>query len=323
MPKTLLEHPSPSKNYHHHHLHPSLLRPKNTLNIRKLDRLDQIHIHPGIARILLILRTRQPRKRHNRTLLQPHLLLKQPNLACGRQPIHDGHAEIHEHKVKRANGRGIRNISFALESIQRLEAVHGFAVAQFLALGEDDEEFEVDGVVVDEQHAGAEVLGARFLAGTQRGDCGRHGLGDGWRGHAGFIGGRGLFVGIDLAEGAVGEGGGRGEVGVRIGGRDVEDRCRADKRVPVCALVGGARTAGEEGPGEFAGAAAGVWLDACFVIVGVSMDLRLSDDFYDPAQCIHLLCEMCVYDCLFSRVCTDADDREWRLMSSPYARLLK
>jgi hypothetical protein len=47
-----------------------------------------------------------------------------------------------------------------------------------LALGEDDEEFEVDGVVVDEKDAGAEVFAA-FGAGAQGSDCRGEGLIDG------------------------------------------------------------------------------------------------------------------------------------------------
>lgn len=98
-------------------------------------------------------------------------------------------------------------------------------------------------------------------------------------------------MGKDFAEGAVGEGGGWGEVMLRIVGGDVEDGLRADERVTFGALVGGAGATGEEGAGEFARAAAGIWLDTRgFVIgMGLGLDLRLSDDFNDPAQCIHLL----------------------------------
>lgn len=152
-----------------------LLRPKNTLNIRKLDRLHKIHIHARIARILLILRARQPRQRHNRAPLQSHLRLKLSNLPRARQAIHNRHAQIHEDEVKGSSGR-LGNVCFALEGLERFEAVDGFEVAQVLALGEDDEELEVDGVVVDEEDARGEVFGLGFVGGAEGGDCCWEGL---------------------------------------------------------------------------------------------------------------------------------------------------
>jgi hypothetical protein len=133
--------------------------PKNFLNIRKLDRLNKIRIHPRLLRIPLILRTRKSRKRNNMTTLQPHLTLKLPNMSRTRQSIHNRHTQVHEHEVKRSCRRGRVGVflRFAFVYFESFKTVGGFFVAQVLPFGEDDEEFEVDGVIVYEEDARVEV----------------------------------------------------------------------------------------------------------------------------------------------------------------------
>lgn len=118
----------------------TLLPPKNPPNIRKLNRLDKIHIHARLTRILLILRTRQPRKRHNSAPCQSRFLLVRADLPRTRQAIHDRHRQVHEHEIEGADRR-VGGGGFGFECFERFETVGGFEVAQGLALCEDDEEF--------------------------------------------------------------------------------------------------------------------------------------------------------------------------------------
>lgn len=195
------------------HLSIPLLCAKDTLNIRKLDRFHKIHIHPRIARILLILRARQARQCHNRTPLQPHLCLELADLPRTRQAVHDRHRKIHQDKVKGAR-RCLGDVCFALERLERFEAVDCFEVAEILALSEDDEEFEVDGVVVDEEDAGAEIFGLGVVGGAQGSDGSWEGLRDRWRWHSCFVLRHWLLVWEDVAQTAmwwVGRGAWRGE----------------------------------------------------------------------------------------------------------------
>lgn len=58
--------------------------PKDPLDIRKLHRLDQVHIHTRILGILLILRTCQPGQRNNMAPGQIVLLLKLADIPRAR-----------------------------------------------------------------------------------------------------------------------------------------------------------------------------------------------------------------------------------------------
>ena len=68
-------------------------------------------------------------------------------------------------------------MGLGLECFQCFETVSGFGVAEVLPLGEDDEEFEINGVVIDKEDTRGEI----FTALCADGGCGCVGRGEGTR----------------------------------------------------------------------------------------------------------------------------------------------